>query len=195
MQKEGEQKRGLRQMLHISNNFIGNDNDLEYFLEKVNNAFNKVPKQDGKTGNKTHTDKIRTSKVQFHHNDYIANVLYNYVSQVNYRTWNFDIHPNFVEMQLAEYAAEDGGHFDWHIDQALQGTDLNQRKIACTIQLSSRHHYKGGEFELDGIDLPDTIYKKGTLLLFPSLIRHRVRPITEGTRRSLVVWFYGSRWR
>ena len=32
-------------------------------------------------------------------------------------------------MQLAEYAAEDGGHFDWHIDQALQGTDLNQRKI------------------------------------------------------------------
>ena len=95
MQKEGEQKRGLRQMLHISNNFIGNDNDLEYFLEKVNNAFNKVPKQDGKTGNKTHTDKIRTSKVQFHHNDYIANVLYNYVSQVNYRTWNFDGSRNY----------------------------------------------------------------------------------------------------
>lgn len=184
-------------MIHIQPNFLGTINKLEHFLERVDHAFRKVPKEDAKVGEKDTVDKTRISKVQFHPgDDYIINTVYNYIKGVNYTTWGFDIHPHFVEMQLAEYNAEDNGHFDWHVDQALQGTDLHHRKLSCTIQLSSFYHYSGGKFELDGnLELPDIAYEKGSLLLFPSLIRHRVTPVTEGKRRALVLWFHGPRWR
>ena len=185
-------------MIHIQPNFLGNINKLEHFLERVDHAFRNVPKEDAKIGTKDTVDETRVSKVQFHPgDDFIINTVYDYVKGVNYTTWNFDLHPQFVEMQLAEYNAQDGGHFDWHIDQALQGNDLHQRKLSCTIQLTNFYAYEGGKFELEDpkFVLPETAYEKGSLLLFPSLVRHRVTPVTEGTRWALVMWFHGPRWR
>ena len=33
--------------------------------------------------------------------------------------------------------------------------------------------------------------KKGSMIVFPSFIRHRVKPVTKGTRHSLVLWHIG----
>ena len=33
--------------------------------------------------------------------------------------------------------------------------------------------------------------KKGSIIVFPSFIYHRVTPVTEGTRYSLVTWNLG----
>ena len=94
-------------MIHIQPNFLGNINKLEHFLERVDHAFRNVPKEDAKIGTKDTVDETRVSKVQFHPgDDFIINTVYDYVKGVNYTTWNFDLHPQFVEMQLAEYNAQ-----------------------------------------------------------------------------------------
>ena len=90
------------------------------------------------------------------------------------------------------------------------------RKISCSIQLTDPREYKGGDFELltglnedsediandlkgDGyfkttpVNLPH-FKEKGYAIFFPSYTYHRVKPVTEGTRRSLVVWFRGPKW-
>jgi PKHD-type hydroxylase len=36
---------------------------------------------------------------------------------------------------------------------------------------------------------------RGTFLVFPSFMLHRVTPVTRGTRWSLVAWFGGKRWQ
>ena len=38
----------------------------------------------------------------------------------------------------------------------------------------------------------DEVFKnQGTIIVFPSFIRHRVNPVTKGIRYSLVNWFEG----
>lgn len=94
------------------------------------------------------------------------------------------------------------------------------RKISCSIQLSSPDDYVGGDFELlqadsklptdstlngeelkkDGFlnisTIPLPHFKdKGSALFFPSFTYHRVKPVTKGVRKSLVVWFRGPQWR
>jgi PKHD-type hydroxylase len=92
--------------------------------------------------------------------------------------------------QYTEYPA--GGFYDWHID-----SDVNfqheppVRKISMTCLLSHESEFEGGGLELmsDGkIARP----KQGQAIFFASYIRHRVIPITKGTRKSLVMWFGGT---
>ena len=35
--------------------------------------------------------------------------------------------------------------------------------------------------------------KKGTVISFPSHVYHRVKPVTKGTRYSLVIWHRGPK--
>jgi PKHD-type hydroxylase len=37
----------------------------------------------------------------------------------------------------------------------------------------------------------EEILSKGSLVVFPSFISHRVKPVTKGTRYSLVIWNIG----
>ena len=67
-----------------------------------------------------------------------------------------------------------------------------------TIQLSE--DYEGGEFEVvrcrKGEVEVDTMDKSmGTVILFPSVLEHRVLPVTRGVRYSLVAWFSGPAFR
>ena len=60
--------------------------------------------------------------------------------------------------------------------------------------------YDGGEleFQFRNNDDPTIIYpcpeimKKGSIVVFPSFLWHRVKPITRGTRNSLVMWHLGQ---
>ena len=35
------------------------------------------------------------------------------------------------------------------------------------------------------------IFPKGSIVVFPSFLWHRVKPVTKGTRYSLVLWHLG----
>jgi PKHD-type hydroxylase len=103
------------------------------------------------------------------------------------------------EIQFTEYNAEDEGYYDWHIDTMFQDPKPSQRKLSMVIQLSDPADYEGGQLEVQPwfMEPPsaDALKSQGTALIFPSLLRHRVTPVTKGTRYSLVAWMEGPKWR
>ena len=63
---------------------------------------------------------------------------------------------------------------------------LTQRELSISVQLSNPRDYTGGEFRMHDIEEQpprDTIRQRGTLIIFPSLVRHEVTPVkTDGQR-------------
>lgn len=112
----------------------------------------------------------------------------------NKQFWNFDI-DGMEDGQLIEYNV--GDKYDWHIDSLFQeGSDV-ERKLTVIIQMSESEEYEGGDLELMLEKVPDkeTLRRKGTILIFPSFIHHRVTPITKGTRKSFVGWIRGPQFK
>ena len=77
-------------------------------------------------------------------------------------------------IQFAKYTK--GDHFDWH-------EDYNQIK---TIVILLNDDFEGGEFEVK--DTEPLNLKTGDCVMIPSLVSHRVKPITSGIRYSLTMW-------
>ena len=102
------------------------------------------------------------------------------------------------DIQYTTYKSENEGKYDWHHDTFWAGPNCFDRKISFIVQLSDPSEYTGGEFEIDPqyevLD-QDLVKKKGTVIVFPSFIRHRVTPVTSGVRRSLVSWVEGPKFR
>ena len=139
---------------------------------------------------------IRSSKVSWLNSDsQIREKIWSYVSQANLNAFGVEV-LNKSPFQYTEYHASDGGHYDWHTDVNWNGdTDLD-RKLSVTVQLSDPSDYEGGSFEINECENPGPESRaKGTVLIFPSYLMHRVLPITSGCRRSLVSWYEGPRWR
>jgi len=120
----------------------------------------------------------------------------------NNEFFHFDIY-GYEFAQYAEYRAEDGGHYNWHMDLAmglapyqLAGHSGMHRKLSMSILLNE--DFLGGEFQITlngGISEMTIPLRRGSVLVFPSFVCHRVKPVTSGVRKSLVVWMLGSRFR
>ena len=126
-------------------------------------------------------------------NLWIEKILSKYVIQANAECFGLNLN-GFNEFQIAKY--EQGGHYDFHTDMRLDGRS-SMRKLSVTVQLSESKDYEGGDFEFsEDIGTPDQslIREKGTIIVFPSFVRHRVKPVTRGTRFSLVGWYEGNSW-
>ena len=112
--------------------------------------------------------------------------------QVNFERYRFDLMGFYEPIQVAEYGV--GDFFDWHSDFG-QGAS-STRKLSLSVQLSDPDEYEGGDLEFmintDAIKAPRT---KGTVIIFPSFVLHRVTPITAGIRRSMVGWVTGVPFR
>ena len=78
-------------------------------------------------------------------------------------------------IQFAKYTK--GDHFDWH-------EDYNQIN---TIVILLNDDFEGGEFEVKDHNQPLNL-KTGDCVMIPSLVSHRVKPITSGIRYSLTMW-------
>jgi PKHD-type hydroxylase len=66
-----------------------------------------------------------------------------------------------------------------------------RRKLSLVCQLSDPSEYEGGELQINTGEIFTPEKQKGTVILFPSYLLHRVTPVTKGTRRSLVLWIEG----
>lgn len=103
----------------------------------------------------------------------------------------------FNEIQFTEYDASDEGHYDWHEDNCWKmpkGKD--DRKMSMVLLLSDPATYSGGRLELASDPLPDNKFvNQGDVIFFPAFNRHRVSPMTEGKRFSLVTWWKGPQLR
>lgn len=127
----------------------------------------------------------------------IKNILWSYVELANRNAFGFDV--NFLnDIQFTTYQSSTNDKYDWHIDTFWANPTTYDRKLSIIIQLSDPSEYTGGNFEFDPqYEQPNAaaLKKKGTVLVFPSFLSHRVTPVTSGTRKSLVAWAEGPSFR
>ena len=104
-------------------------------------------------------------------------------------------HFGFEGMRLTEIAQfthyRTGGFYEWHMDNDVVGKHQPPvRKISMTLLLSDPSTFEGGELEFMSKGKTAKL-KQGQAIFFSSWLQHRVKPITQGERTSLVMWFGG----
>jgi PKHD-type hydroxylase len=116
----------------------------------------------------------------------------NTIAQVNAQFFHFDLTGCYEPAQLGIYKADDGGHYNWHID-GMSSPLTTPRKLSMALMLSDPSEFEGGELQLITVndDVISVEQKQGRAYFFPSYILHRVAPVTKGIRRSLVLWAGG----
>jgi PKHD-type hydroxylase len=158
----------------------------------INSKFKLEPglTEDGKNS------EVRKSQIYWlpktHHFEPIYQKIMNLVGQCNKEFFSFTITSLQENLQYTEYDESYQGRYDWHFDIG-EGPLNCARKLSVSIQLSDPSEYEGGElqFSLDGDRTVVAEKERGTMVIFPSYLRHRVTPVTKGTRRSLVTWITG----
>jgi len=142
--------------------------------------------------------KRRKSKVSWIHNDnWIAGMMSHFALSANKHYFNFDIDGYRKQIQFTHY--NEGDYYNWHVDADTESlSEEFPRKLSIIMCLSSKDDYEGGELE---IFYPASKFKYsfkldcGDVLVFPSIIQHRVRKIKSGDRFSLVGWMGGPRFK
>jgi len=153
----------------------------------------------------------RNSDVVWLNDRWIYKEIQPYVDQANKNAgwnfqWDWSESCQFTKYKLNQY-------YDWHCDswdKPYDKKDLNHpehnkiRKLSMTCQLTDGSEYEGGELEFDfrnyaphmreeakHLRQAKEILPKGSIIVFPSFVWHRVKPVTKGTRYSLVMWNLG----
>ena len=174
--------------------------------ERILNDAKDIPIQEALVGTNqtTHlnTDS-RRSKIRFIYAgdwrfNYVFDELWKMALSANNDFFNLHLSRlNFI--QLAEYDASYQGEYKEHHDVFwLNGDPFYHRKLSCIIQLSDPNTYEGGDFEITDAETAPNVNdmrQQGTGIFFPSLIRHKAKPVTKGTRYSIAAWFDGPKWR
>ena len=139
---------------------------------------------------------IRQSRIKWLTYDeksmWLYDKLENFAVEANNIIWGFDLHSIIDSIQYTEYT-EGCGHYDWHVDI---GPGIKHRKISIVVQLSDPSEYEGGDLQIwSGGQFRSVPKIKGCTALFPSFLLHRVTPVTNGLRRTLVLWIGGGSYR
>ena len=162
--------------------------------------------------------KIRNSKNAWIPTEHwIGGLIWYYIQKANRENFLYDLWDiDGGSIQYTHY--EPGDYYTWHVDGDISstfkpnikpgsGVNISQdqvlqkgecvRKLSFSLQLSDAKDYKGGEVEF--INSAGERYfapkQKGTLIVFDSRTKHRVRTVKSGLRKSLVGWVVGPRWK
>ena len=138
--------------------------------------------------------KVRNTKVwylgqpktmtEFHWSNYLLTgfnkCLQNYI-----KTKNVDLNININDMSVLKYDV--GGHYKYHTDHCIE--------IPRTLSFIyfNNDDYEGGELCFQTPDGSEEIIiatKQNSIIMWPSnfLYPHCVKPVTKGTRYSIVAW-------
>tara|TARA_R110000822_G_scaffold1090_3_gene5003 strand:- start:92 stop:721 length:630 start_codon:yes stop_codon:yes gene_type:complete len=150
----------------------------------------------------------RNSDLVWLNENWIYKELHPYIDIANKKAgWNFEWNLS-EELQFTKY--KHNQYYDWHCDSwdktySEKGNYYGKvRKLSMTCQLTDGSEYEGGELEFDfrnydphmreedkHLKRAKEILPKGSIIVFPSFVWHRVKPVTKGTRYSLVMWNLG----
>ena len=134
------------------------------------------------------------------------------IHSINNKYWKFDLSKS-EPLQYSIY--NEGDYYDWHNDQreSVYKNGL-VRKLSFTVFLNE--DYDDGDFEIVELSAAKKLPKlnvenvsatllvneggmiigpqpsAGTMIVFPSYLWHRVKPVIKGPRKSLVGWFLGE---
>ena len=150
----------------------------------------------------------RNSDLVWLNDNWIYKEIHPYIHLANKNAgWNYQWDGSeccqFTKYKLNQY-------YDWHYDSWDKAYEKKSpdngkiRKLSVTCQLTDGSEYEGGELEFDFRNYPPhmreeskhlkqakEILPKGSIIVFPSFVWHRVKPVTKGTRYSLVMWNLG----
>ena len=141
--------------------------------------------------------KHRNSYIAWIDDQWVYNEIHPWIQQANINAkWNFDWNRSeacqFTKYKLNQY-------YHWHEDQGVKPNKEGEiRKLSCTVQLCHPEEYKGGQLQMrtpHGEFTVNEIAPKGSICVFPGFVQHRVTPVTEGVRQSLVIWSLGYPYR
>lgn len=174
------------------------------FINAVHNYCQNLPVQNAAMGfdGNSSNNQYRKSDIRWVNTydlnaKFITDTIWNYAIDANRNLFGFDV--NYLrDIQYTTYTDHQEGKYDWHEDVFWVNPTANHRKLSVVIQLSDPSDYEGGCFEIDpqfGVLDQEQIKKRGTVIIFPSFVRHRVTQITGGQRKSLVAWLEGPKWR
>ena len=174
-------------------------------------------------GDQLNKDKRNSKNTWISTNHWIAGFLWHYVQKANRENFLYDLsHIDGENMQYTRYG--EGEYYNWHNDSSIAvhykpqtsgiagGDSINNqnvhidylnkntefvRKLSFTLQLSDPDEYEGGNVQLmnDAGKKYIAPRQRGTIVLFDSRTPHRVLKVKKGTRRSIVGWVVGPRWK
>ena len=157
----------------------------------------------GKAGEEELHDSLRKSKVSIvridSENRWIFDMLAQVADYMNKTFYNFDL-IGFDHFQYTVYD-DDGDKYDYHVDMMFgdESVDVTPipRKLSLSICLNDPTDYEGGElqFFVGGKNEQTATQAKGRVIAFPSYVLHRVTPVTKGTRKSIVIWVLGNKFK
>jgi PKHD-type hydroxylase len=152
---------------------------------------------DGYRPGSTLDDPLRITRTAWMARDARSSWIYERMERIiralNAQVYRFELTGFSDQFQYSVYHGEEGGHFDWHVDQIPQPA---LRKLSFSLQLSDPSAYEGCDLEIHAGSRVDAVPRtRGSLIAFPSYALHRVTPIRSGTRKALVVWAAGPPFR
>ena len=127
--------------------------------------------------------------------------------------WIFDKINSFIEfindsyygMKLNGYSTiqyttyDVGDKYEYHMDTFLgiknlqDLAELGTRKLSMSILLND--DFEGGDFEFFTGETNTVAMTPGQVIVFPSFLVHRVKEITKGQRKSIVIWVIGPKFK
>ena len=112
--------------------------------------------------------KVRDSDIVWLNDLWLRYLVGSFVNTANINAdWNF----TFDYPEEAQFTIYDKNqHYNWHQDLSFDKNQKTQPLNHMTNEL---------------------FRKKGTVVVFPSYMHHKVTPVTQGVRYSLVMWFRG----
>jgi len=148
----------------------------------------------------TRTDnKVRKTNIYWSQEQELFDMVGHYGASANRQgEWNLQT-SGMESIQIGQYPT--GGHYNWHVDglgiepMSAPGNEFldgKVRKISFVLWLND--DFEGGEFEFHKSHTKKNVIKpkQGTIVLFPSWVMHRVKPVKKGTRYSAVTWLVGK---
>lgn len=108
-------------------------------------------------------------------------ILNKLVENSNLKLNNIDKKESFQFLRYKET-----GHFAWH-------NDLTSSKEFMTAIIFLNSNYEGGNLQYkENREIKTFSKDKGSLVLFPASLSHKVSKITKGIRYSIVTWIYNK---
>jgi PKHD-type hydroxylase len=149
-------------------------------------------------GEYTFDESQRISSIKKHvpneGNIWIFEKLNKVAKEVNDQYFQFDL-VGYKELQYTEYDSN-GGHYAYHTDM-VYGVSCLTRKLSFSLILSVTGQYEGGSFDflVDPGKPTRVMQNKGDFIFFPSWNPHRITHEIKGSRKSLVGWIVGPKFK
>lgn len=147
---------------------------------------------------------IRISANSFHEptneNLWFFEKMNSVIEQINENIYGFELY-GYKSFQYTVYEGSVGGKYDAHMDLIMTDDKpadlLDTRKLSLSLILSEpEKDFTGGQFIIYEGENPTHIpTQKGTIIFFPSFMLHAVMPVLTGTRKSIVIWVEGPKFK